>query len=67
MFFYIRPWFAGAVYKILSDSDRRALYDESGEIDDESDAILNEDKDWDQYWRLLFKVRAFLFTIIFFT
>ena len=43
------------MYKILSDPDRRALYDESGEIDDESDAILNEDRDWDQYWRLLFK------------
>jgi DnaJ family protein C protein 9 len=47
----------GAVYKILSDKDRRAIYDESGEIDDESDASLRDDKDWDQYWRLLFKVR----------
>ena len=47
---------AGAVYKILSDPDRRALYDESGEIDDESEASLQQDTDWDSYWRLQFKV-----------
>lgn len=41
----------GAVYKILSDKDSRALYDESGEIDEESDP----DKDWSEYWRILFK------------
>ena len=50
-----------AVYKILSDSDRRAVYDESGEIDDEDDGVLNQDRDWDQYWRLLFKVRGSLY------
>jgi DnaJ family protein C protein 9 len=45
----------GAVYKLLSDKDRRAVYDETGEIDEGED--LDPDKDWDQYWRLLFKVR----------
>jgi DnaJ family protein C protein 9 len=44
----------GAVFKILSDKDSRALYDESGEVDDEGDASLN-DSDWSAYWRVLFK------------
>ena len=38
--------------QILSDKDKRALYDESGEIDDED---VQQEKDWDAYWRLLFK------------
>jgi len=46
-----------ACYKILSDKDRRAVYDESGEIDEDDDAsILSEERDWTEYWRLLFKV-----------
>jgi len=45
-----------ACYKLLSDGDRRAVYDESGEIDEEDDAgLLNEEKDWNQYWRMLFQ------------
>ena len=44
----------GAVYKLLSDKDRRAVYDETGDIDEGED--MDPDKDWDQYWRLLFKV-----------
>jgi DnaJ family protein C protein 9 len=44
----------GAVYKLLSDKDRRAVYDDTGEIDEGEDTDIN--KDWDQYWRLLFKV-----------
>ncbi|KAG7171566.1 dnaJ homolog subfamily C member 9-like [Homarus americanus] len=43
----------GKVYSILCDKDRRAVYDESGEVDDEN--IAPDDRDWDQYWRLLFK------------
>jgi hypothetical protein len=36
---------------------RRGLYDECGEVDDEQDP-LQQDKDWEDYWRLLFpKVR----------
>ncbi|XP_063603397.1 dnaJ homolog subfamily C member 9-like [Penaeus indicus] len=43
----------GKVYSILSDKDRRAVYDETGEVDDEN--LAPDDRDWDQYWRLLFK------------
>ena len=52
-----------AVYKILSDESKRSLYDETGEIDEESDGILNDpDRDWVDYWRLLFKVRMIICT-----
>ncbi|KAK3753710.1 hypothetical protein QZH41_003660 [Actinostola sp. cb2023] len=44
------------VYSILSDSDKRSLYDESGEIDDE---VTQQERDWDAYWRLLFKKISF--------
>lgn len=40
------------VYTIISDKDKRSLYDESGEIDDE---VVQQERDWDAYWRLLFK------------
>ena len=30
------------------------MYDEQGTVDEGSDA-LNQDRDWDTYWRLLFK------------
>ncbi|XP_078660902.1 dnaJ homolog subfamily C member 9-like [Branchiostoma floridae x Branchiostoma belcheri] len=40
------------VYSVLSDTGKRALYDESGEVDDEVD--VDDDKDWASYWRLLF-------------
>lgn len=43
----------GKVYCILSDSETRAVYDETGEVDEEN--VIPEDKDWNQYWRLLFK------------
>ena len=42
------------VYNILSSAEKRALYDECGEIDDES-GILEENRDWDSYWRILFR------------
>merc|ERR1712223_2205399 len=44
----------GASYKILADPDSRALYDESGEIDTENGGI-DENKDWSEYWRVLFQ------------
>ena len=40
------------VHSILSDQGKRDLYDESGEIDEE---IVVQERDWDAYWRLLFK------------
>eukprot|EP00057_Strongylocentrotus_purpuratus_P029328 XP_011683802.1 PREDICTED: LOW QUALITY PROTEIN: dnaJ homolog subfamily C member 9 [Strongylocentrotus purpuratus] len=41
------------VYTVLSDKARRNLYDETGEVDDEIDT--DQQKDWDAYWRILFK------------
>ncbi|XP_070536850.1 dnaJ homolog subfamily C member 9-like [Ptychodera flava] len=43
----------GRVYAILSDTSKRALYDESGEVDDELD--IDQDRDWGEYWRLLYQ------------
>ena len=40
------------VHSVLSDPDKRALYDESGEIDDE---MVVQERDWEAYWRILFK------------
>jgi len=42
-----------AVYSLLSDDSRRGLYDECGEVDDENDP-LHQNKDWEEYWRILF-------------
>uniref|UniRef100_A0A8D0G656 DnaJ homolog subfamily C member 9 n=1 Tax=Sphenodon punctatus TaxID=8508 RepID=A0A8D0G656_SPHPU len=44
----------GQVYAVLSDQEQRALYDEQGIVDEESDT-LSQDRDWEEYWRLLFK------------
>lgn len=44
----------GKVYSVLSDKDKRTLYDQTGIIDDEGS--LNEEKDWYDFWRLLFKL-----------
>ncbi|XP_029465047.1 dnaJ homolog subfamily C member 9 [Rhinatrema bivittatum] len=44
----------GRVYSILSDQEQRTLYDELGTVDEEGEN-LNRDRDWEEYWRLLFK------------
>ena len=44
----------GAVYAVLSDQERRGLYDETGEVEDEMDPLQDKDKDWEEYWRFLF-------------
>ncbi|XP_068113737.1 dnaJ homolog subfamily C member 9 [Hyperolius riggenbachi] len=44
----------GKVYSVLSDKDQRAIYDEQGIVDEESDSIP-QDRNWEEYWRLLFK------------
>ncbi|XP_070326916.1 dnaJ homolog subfamily C member 9 isoform X1 [Odocoileus virginianus] len=44
----------GKVYSVLSDKEQRALYDEQGTVDEDSD-VLSQDRDWEAYWRLLFK------------
>ncbi|XP_072019953.1 dnaJ homolog subfamily C member 9-like [Amphiura filiformis] len=43
----------GKIYAVLSDKSKRNLYDETGEVDDEID--MEQDKDWYDYWRILFK------------
>lgn len=40
------------VYTVLSDQDKKALYDETGEVDDD---VVVQERDWDAYWRLLFQ------------
>lgn len=44
----------GKVYSVLSDKEQRAVYDEQGTVDEDSD-VLSQDRDWETYWRLLFK------------
>ena len=44
----------GAVYAVLSDQERRGLYDETGGVEDEMDPLQDKDKDWEEYWRFLF-------------
>ncbi|XP_046398157.1 dnaJ homolog subfamily C member 9-like [Ischnura elegans] len=41
----------GKIHSILSDSDKRALYDETGDIGEDDFSERN----WTKYWRLLFK------------
>ncbi|XP_070782988.1 dnaJ homolog subfamily C member 9-like [Enoplosus armatus] len=43
----------GKVYAVLSDAEQRAAYDEQGVVDEESES-LKQERDWDEYWRLLF-------------
>lgn len=43
----------GKVYAVLSDKEQRAVYDEQGVVDEESD-VLSQDRCWEDYWRLLF-------------
>jgi len=45
----------GAVYKVLSDPGAKDLYDESGEVAEDEGPVLDPDRDWMDYWRLLFK------------
>ncbi|NXS12818.1 DNJC9 protein, partial [Neodrepanis coruscans] len=45
----------GKVYAVLSDPKQRAVYDETGTVDEEAE-VLREDRDWLQYWQLLFKL-----------
>ncbi|XP_048472263.1 dnaJ homolog subfamily C member 9 [Rhincodon typus] len=44
----------GKVYAVLSDGEQRGLYDEQGIVDEEAD-VVKQDRDWEEYWRLLFK------------
>ncbi|KAJ8670712.1 hypothetical protein QAD02_001971 [Eretmocerus hayati] len=43
----------GRIHSILSDNDKRKIYDETGQFDDEGDEAVM--KNWADYWRTLFK------------
>lgn len=38
---------------MLADKDQRAVYDEQGIVDEESDS-LDQDRNWEEHWRRLF-------------
>lgn len=40
------------IYSVLQDEDKRAVYDQTGTIDDD---CFPENKDWYDYWRCVFK------------
>ncbi|KAF7247277.1 hypothetical protein EYD10_06706 [Varanus komodoensis] len=44
----------GKVYAVLSDKELRTLYDQQGIVDEDS-TVLTQDRNWEEYWRLLFK------------
>ncbi|XP_009883946.1 PREDICTED: dnaJ homolog subfamily C member 9 [Charadrius vociferus] len=44
----------GKAYAVLSDAEQRAVYDEQGRVDEDGEALRGE-RDWQEYWRLLFK------------
>ncbi|RVE54076.1 hypothetical protein evm_001199 [Chilo suppressalis] len=44
----------GSIHAILSDKNKRALYDETKSVDDDDYNVI-VDRDWTNYWRLLFK------------
>lgn len=43
----------GRIHSILSDNDKRKIYDESGQYDEESEEVVM--RNWADYWRSLFK------------
>ncbi|XP_043286544.1 J domain-containing protein CG6693 [Venturia canescens] len=43
----------GRIHSILSDTEKRKIYDESGQYDEESDEVVM--RNWSDYWRTLFK------------
>lgn len=54
----VSPQILSKAYAVLSDAEQRAVYDEQGTVDEEGEALRGE-RDWQEYWRLLFKkVRA---------
>ncbi|KAJ8727575.1 hypothetical protein PYW07_001694 [Mythimna separata] len=44
----------GSIHAILTDKDKRTLYDETKCVDDEDFNVII-DRDWSFYWRVLFK------------
>lgn len=44
----------GSIHTILSDKNKRALYDETKSVDDD-DYLVVQDRDWTIYWKMVFK------------
>ena len=44
----------GRICELLTDDDTRKAYDETGAIDDDPEAKLPKDRDWETYWRALY-------------
>lgn len=45
----------GKIYSILSDGEKKKLYDETGLVDGEDDMFGGDQADWDDYFRTMFK------------
>ncbi|NWY05536.1 DNJC9 protein, partial [Nothoprocta ornata] len=45
----------GRAYAVLSDAQRRAVYDEQGTVLEEEEEELRPERDWREHWRLLFR------------
>lgn len=43
----------GRIHSVLGDKEKRKIYDESGQFDDDADETAM--RDWTAYWRMLFK------------
>lgn len=43
----------GKVYAVLSDKEQRAVYDEQGIVDEDSDSV-DRNRNWEEYWRMMF-------------
>lgn len=43
----------GKIHSVLSDGEKRKIYDETGQFDEDSDEFTL--RNWDDYWRTLFK------------
>lgn len=41
----------GKIHSVLQDADKRKIYDDTGDIDEENDSLFN----WMDYWRAMFK------------
>jgi len=45
----------GKIYSVLSDDEKKKIYDETGMVDGDDDFFGSDIKDWDAHWRQMFK------------
>lgn len=45
----------GLIYETLSDEEKRRFYDETGSVEHDEFLAHSSNKNWEDYWRLLFK------------